>query len=94
MTDEEKKAIRYEFLSDWLLMATNDEVIEKLIQNDERAKKIEKQNKIINVMSKEIEERLGTCPFDAYEYEMESCQDCQNTYAECWKMYFSKKAGE
>lgn len=55
---------------------------------------LEKKDKIIDLMSKEIEERLGTCPFDAYEYEMENCQDCQNTYSECWKKYFTKKVGE
>ena len=34
--------LRYEFLSDWLEKATKEEIIEKLIQNDERAKKLKK----------------------------------------------------
>ncbi len=36
------EALRYEFLSDWLKTATREEIIEKLIQNDERAKKLKK----------------------------------------------------
>lgn len=53
-----------------------------------------KQEKMIKAMSKEITERLGSCPFDTYEYEMNSCEDCNDTYEECWEQYFEKKVEE
>ena len=34
------EAIRYAFLSDWVKEATQEEIIEKLIEHDERAKEI------------------------------------------------------
>lgn len=34
--------LRYDFLTDWLEKATKEEIIDKLIQNDERAKKLKK----------------------------------------------------
>lgn len=40
--DEKKEAIRYAFLLDWVRQATEDEILEKLIQNDERGKLIDK----------------------------------------------------
>ena len=55
---------------------------------------IEKQDKTINIMSKEIIEHLGNCPYDAYEYQLGTCKDCQNTYAECWEEYFINKMKE
>lgn len=41
------EAIRELFLTDWVHNATTDEIVEKLIQNDERGKEIEKLNNII-----------------------------------------------
>ena len=35
---EIKKAIREEFLNDWVSQASKEEIVEKLIQNDDRAK--------------------------------------------------------
>lgn len=40
--NEKLEAIRYAFLLDWLRQATEDEILEKLIQNDERGKLIDK----------------------------------------------------
>lgn len=40
--NEKLEAIRYAFLLDWVKQATEDEIIEKLIQNDERGKLIQK----------------------------------------------------
>lgn len=37
-----KEAIREEFLKDWIHQASTEEIVEKLIQNDERAKVIDK----------------------------------------------------
>ena len=37
-----EEVLRYEFLSDWLETADKEEIIQKLIQNDERAKKLKK----------------------------------------------------
>ena len=49
MNDNKKKEIiRYEFLLDWVRQATEDEIVEKLIQNDERAKIIDKINSYLN----------------------------------------------
>ena len=38
--NEKLDAIRYAFFIDWIKQATEDEIIEKLIQNDERGKLI------------------------------------------------------
>ena len=46
--DEKKEAIRYAFLLDWVRQATEDEIVEKLIQNDERGKLIDKINSYLN----------------------------------------------
>lgn len=40
--NEKLEAIRYAFLLDWVRQATEDEILEKLIQNDERGKLIDK----------------------------------------------------
>lgn len=39
---ELKKALREEFLKEWVNQATKEEIVKMLILNDERAKKIEK----------------------------------------------------
>lgn len=46
--NEQLEAIRYAFLLDWLRQATEDEILEKLIQNDERGKLIDKINSYLN----------------------------------------------
>ena len=51
----EREALRYAFLSDWLDMSTTTKemIIDKLIQNDERAKEIERlKNKIEDLEGK------------------------------------------
>jgi len=50
-----------------------------------------KHIKIIDEMAEEIAERTGSCPFDTYEYEMENCKDCQDSYKKCWIEYFTNK---
>ena len=64
--NEELKAIRYAFLLDWVRQATEDEIVEKLIQNDERGKLIDKikfyieQSDLKNMLwGKEILEIIG-----------------------------------
>lgn len=61
------EALRYEFLSDWLGTATREEIIEKLIQNDERGKKIKK-----------IEEYARDIVDDDL-YKMNCCYDVNGT---------------
>ena len=49
------EALRYEFLSDWLETDTKEEIIEKLIQNDERAKKLKKIEEYVrNIVDEDI----------------------------------------
>lgn len=48
MEDELKKEIRRQFLADWVSSASIDEIVAKLIENDERAKKINKAIKWVN----------------------------------------------
>jgi len=59
--------LRHEFLSDWLETATKEEIIEKLIQNDERAKKLKK-----------IEEYVRNIVDDDL-YKMNCCYDVNGT---------------
>ena len=42
-----KEAIRYAFLTEWVHQASTEEIVEKLIQNDERAKIIKKATTIL-----------------------------------------------
>lgn len=48
MEDELKKEIRRQFLVDWVSSASIDEIVAKLIENDERAKKINNALKYID----------------------------------------------
>lgn len=58
MEEEIKKAIREEFLNDWVKNATKQEIVEKLIENDERAKTIENAKWYIHQMIVRIEEDI------------------------------------
>ena len=49
-----KEAIREMFLTDWVKEATTNEIVEKLIEHDERGKEIERLNNIINELEKII----------------------------------------
>ena len=40
------KALRYEFLNEWLDKASKEDIIHKLIENDERAKRIKELEEI------------------------------------------------
>ena len=51
-----KETIRELFLTDWVHNATTEEIVEKLIQNDERHKEIDRLNNIINELEKWLEE--------------------------------------
>ena len=57
------EAIREIFLTEWVHNATTEEIVEKLIQNDERAKKINEAIEIIKLCdtkcAKELLEILG-----------------------------------
>ena len=56
---------------------------------------LEKQDKIIQAIATNLVEHIGTCPIDYDDdFENEKCERCQNTYAECWIEYFTKKVGE
>ena len=47
MNLELKKALREEFLTEWVNQATKEEIVKMLILNDDRAKKIEKIRTIL-----------------------------------------------
>lgn len=64
-------------------------------ERDLLKEKTEKQDKIIQAIATNLVEHIGTCPIDYDDdFENEKCERCQNTYAECWIEYFSKKVGE
>lgn len=95
LSDEEKEALRnfkseYEtcdhYSSDLIIELDDAETILNLI---------EKQDKIIQAIATNLVEHIGTCPIDYDDdFENEKCERCQNTYAECWIEYFTKKVGE
>ena len=71
--------------------ATRIELAEKV---DELVKKLEKQDKMIDLMANELGENLQTCPYDKYDEYL----DCENRctveteiYKKCWKEYFRRK---
>jgi len=56
---------------------------------------IEKKDRIIDEIAKELESISGTCPLDmyldTYWEKYNDCSKCKNTYAKCFKEYFTKK---
>ena len=52
------EVIREMFLTDWVKEATTNEIVEKLIEHDERGKEIERLNNIINELQKWLEEQI------------------------------------
>ena len=53
-----KEAIREMFLTDWVKEATTNEIVEKLIEHDERGKEIERLNNIINELEKWLKNKI------------------------------------
>lgn len=52
---------------------------------------LEKKDRIIELMAKEIEFRTGNCPYGTYNYDLDCKKRCNNNYKECWIEYFTKK---
>lgn len=52
---------------------------------------LEKKDRIIELMAKEIEFRTGNCPYGTYNYDLDCKKRCNNNYKECWIKYFTKK---
>ena len=55
---------------------------------------VEKQDKIIDLMSEAFQENLQTCPYDKYDEYLDCESKCKvetEIYKECWKKYFRKK---
>ena len=56
---------------------------------------INKQNKIIDLMSDEIANSItNTCQLEDYNYDLDCENKCNDNYKECWKQYFENKAKE
>lgn len=55
--------------------------------------KIQKQSKVIDETTKEIENMTGSCPLDRFDFNDIDCENKCNTgiEAECWKQYFYRK---
>lgn len=73
-----------------------DTVLNELKEQTEANKELNKVlitfKAMINEMAKEIEERLGTCPYDEYDWQDIDCgKVCEDNMKECWKEYFYKK---
>lgn len=56
-------------------------------------KENEKQSKVIDETTKEIENMTGSCPLDRFDFNDIDCENKCNTgiEAECWKQYFYRK---
>lgn len=53
---------------------------------------LEKKDKIINEMAKEITEWTGTCPYDKYDWQDVDCEKvCEDDMKQCWIEYFTNK---
>ena len=55
---------------------------------------IDKLQKVIDLMAFEIAKNTGSCPLDSYDWKSKKCDNCNNTYKECFIEYFYKKAEE
>lgn len=63
------------------------DTLEDYIKNSKNL--INKQEKVIDRMAKYIEELIGSCPYDTFDYQVRDCQkECKDQMAECWKEYF------
>lgn len=64
-------------------------------EREKQQKEIKEKNKIIDLMANEIANNItNTCPFEAYNYDLDCANRCNNNYKECWKQYFENKAKE
>lgn len=57
-------------------------------------KELDKKDKVINLMAEELKEITGSCPLDSYDWENEKCDNCNNTFKDCFIEYFYKKVEE
>ena len=47
---------------------------------------------VIDRTTKYIEELIGSCPYDTFDYQVKDCEkECKDQMAECWKEYFMKQ---
>lgn len=54
---------------------------------------LQKKDKVINEMAKEIADITGSCPYDKYDYGLDCEEKCKHDReTECWKEYFTNKA--
>lgn len=55
---------------------------------------LEEKDKQIDLMAEFIEERLNSCPYEDYNYNLNCEKECDDNYRRCWKQYFKNKAKE
>lgn len=94
MTEEEKKAMLIlNNISVKILSNEENEaiaIIDNLIQKQDT--EINKLNNVIDRTTKYIEELIGSCPFDTFDWKEKDCKkECKDQMAECWKEYFIKE---
>lgn len=63
-------------------------------KNEVYKKKAKIDEKVIDEMAKELAGATGTCPFDIWDWKCKKCEECENTYEECFKQYFYRKVEE
>ena len=81
--DEVKEILREEFFRDWLENASKQEIIEKLIQNDERAKQInelEWKNEIFVKSIKSHKETIKKLQIENIGYQLSQLPDTSEDY--------------
>lgn len=56
--------------------------------------KYKEQEKMIELMAKDITERTESCPYDLYDYKIENCDEVCDSIkvAKCFIEYYKKKA--
>lgn len=93
MNEEEKKAIKelkeFAYNPNGWFSVGNAKTILNLIEKQQ--KELDKKDKIIKEIAKELVYYIGTCPADDSGNLEEKCEKCNDTYEKCWIEYFEKK---
>lgn len=99
MTDEEKEAIEMLKTIDTIDLRETEQDLEEDFNNaiDIALNLIDKLQKVIDLMAFEMAVNTESCPLDIYDWEnkkYDNCNNCNDTYKECFIEYFYKKVEE
>lgn len=89
MSEKEFKKLTRNEMEKFIKTNLDSFIIFMYVQNLEE--ELDKKDKIIKEIAKELVNHVGTCPADYSGNLEEKCKKCNDTYEKCWIEYFEKK---